>query len=132
MNIRPCVTSTSKKVKGFCLYLVLATSLLSWKSSSFANRLPSSRGQRRFRSWCVPTSVYLCLTQDLPPEQIEVDIQACIEYFAKFKIPVLTTSAKDMVNVNESFEQLIRECRLLSNEKETPKKAKKKNACVLM
>jgi hypothetical protein len=76
--------------------------------------------------------VYLCLTQDLPPEQIEVDIQACIEYFAKFKIPVLTTSAKDMVNVNESFEQLIRECRLLSNEKETPKKAKKKNACVLM
>lgn len=51
---------------------------------------------------------------DLPPGQITVNKSTYDEFCSQNKIPVLETSAKDAINVSESFHSLVRECRRLS------------------
>ncbi|KAJ3315000.1 Ras GTPase [Boothiomyces sp. JEL0838] len=65
---------------------------------------------------------------DLPPEMIEVDLAAAKAFFQEFKIPVLETSAKENINVAESFQDLIRECRRLTKTSEGKGKAAKKKS----
>ncbi|KAJ3280993.1 hypothetical protein HK104_000271, partial [Borealophlyctis nickersoniae] len=48
---------------------------------------------------------------DLPPELIEVDEDAVRGFCTQMKIPYLRTSAKENINVTESFHDLVRECR---------------------
>lgn len=51
---------------------------------------------------------------DLPAEQLEVDMKM-VQAFAKaFKIPLFSTSAKDNINVTESFHELVCEIRKIS------------------
>ncbi|KAJ3323364.1 Ras GTPase [Boothiomyces sp. JEL0866] len=66
--------------------------------------------------------------KDLPPEMIEVDLAAAKAFFQEFKIPVLETSAKENINVAESFQDLIRECRRLTKTTEGKGKAPKKKS----
>ncbi|KAI9208570.1 small GTPase superfamily [Polychytrium aggregatum] len=48
---------------------------------------------------------------DLPPDQVTVDRAVATEFCSQNKIPYLETSAKDSINVTESFHNLVRECR---------------------
>ncbi|KAJ3208128.1 hypothetical protein HDU67_007009 [Dinochytrium kinnereticum] len=48
---------------------------------------------------------------DLPPNQIEVTEDMVQEYATPLKIPYFQTSAKDSINVTESFHDLVREGR---------------------
>ncbi|TPX61504.1 hypothetical protein PhCBS80983_g01075 [Powellomyces hirtus] len=48
---------------------------------------------------------------DLPEEQLEVDDNAVTSFCSTSKIPYLKTSAKENINVTESFHTLVRECR---------------------
>ncbi|KAI8893412.1 small GTPase superfamily [Globomyces pollinis-pini] len=71
---------------------------------------------------------------DLPADQKEVDLTAAQTFFKEFKIPILETSAKENINVSESFDELVRECRRLTKpDKAKPAKAaKKKGGCVIL
>lgn len=73
---------------------------------------------------------------DLPENLIDVDDESVTAYSGPLKIPYLKTSAKENINVTESFHTLVRECRKLSN-KESPKagtakKAEKKSKCIIL
>ncbi|KAJ3177534.1 hypothetical protein HDU85_005812 [Gaertneriomyces sp. JEL0708] len=48
---------------------------------------------------------------DLPEDQIEVDDESVNSFCQQWKVPYLKTSAKENINVGESFHQLVRECR---------------------
>ncbi|KAJ3199909.1 hypothetical protein HK099_002964, partial [Clydaea vesicula] len=67
---------------------------------------------------------------DIPPEKVEVDREAVNSYCQQLKIPYLETSAKENINVTESFHDLVRECRKMKSNgvkggPVTNKKAKK-------
>ncbi|KAI8846914.1 P-loop containing nucleoside triphosphate hydrolase protein [Chytridium lagenaria] len=56
--------------------------------------------------------IVICANKcDLPPEQIEVTEESVMEYTTPLKIPYFRTSAKESINVNESFHELVREGR---------------------
>ncbi|KAL2911140.1 hypothetical protein HK105_209388 [Polyrhizophydium stewartii] len=48
---------------------------------------------------------------DLPADQVEVDMNSVKAFCQEVKIPLLSTSAKENINVEESFQDLVRECR---------------------
>ncbi|KXS12675.1 hypothetical protein M427DRAFT_125501, partial [Gonapodya prolifera JEL478] len=48
---------------------------------------------------------------DIPSEQREVELAAVQTYCHGLKVPFLETSAKTNINVNETFHELVRECR---------------------
>ncbi|KAI8619834.1 ras family-domain-containing protein [Chytriomyces sp. MP71] len=54
---------------------------------------------------------------DIPAEQWEVSQDTIMGYLTPLKIPYKQTSAKENMNVNESFHDLVRECRRMSGGK---------------
>lgn len=72
---------------------------------------------------------------DIPEDQFEVDKKAVEEYCNQNKIPYLETSAKENINVIESFHKLVLESRKYGNtDKKTKKKSGKKkgsSSCII-
>lgn len=80
--------------------------------------------------------IVICANKcDLPPELIEVDKATISSYCQQIKAPYLDTSAKDNKNVNESFHELVRECRRLAQKQAQAGKSTavtKKSKCILL
>ncbi|EGF78717.1 hypothetical protein BATDEDRAFT_13091 [Batrachochytrium dendrobatidis JAM81] len=73
---------------------------------------------------------------DLPKDQIEVDIETVKKFCQEVKIPLLSTSAKENINVEESFQELVRECRKYSKSTDakgkSTGKSKQKGGCMIL
>jgi GTPase KRas protein len=87
----------------------------------------------------VQTNAYHRLTKDLPPDQFEINLDQVKQFFSELKIPVVETSAKvlhfnkENLNVFESFQELVRECRRLTKPAETKTKTvKKEKKCIIL
>ncbi|KAJ3071443.1 hypothetical protein HDU98_005337 [Podochytrium sp. JEL0797] len=61
---------------------------------------------------------------DIPVEQHEVTFDVVTAYLTPLKIPYLQTSAKENMNVTESFLELVRECRKIEAAKSSAKDSK--------
>ncbi|KAL3901762.1 MAG: hypothetical protein SGCHY_000340 [Lobulomycetales sp.] len=72
---------------------------------------------------------------DIPPEMMDIDKDAVSAWCQQLKMPYLETSAKENINVTDSFHDLVRECRKIKANPKTPasKKAKEpKSKCIIL
>ncbi|KAI8905822.1 P-loop containing nucleoside triphosphate hydrolase protein [Gorgonomyces haynaldii] len=119
-----------KEGKGFLLVFSLADQSSLEEVKQLRDQIIGLKGTKK-----VP--FVICANKcDLPESQIEVDLSKAKEYFDQFKIPVIATSAKENINVSETFDQLVRECRKMekgsNDKKKKPKKQAKQGGCIIL